>query len=50
MIDFSDRNSIAGNDTSTPTGATPTTTAVPPGASESQAARIVAAEPTTSNA
>src|ERR1700733_12967491 len=50
MICFSDRNSIAGSDTSAPTGATPTTTAVPPGASASQAARIVAGEPTTSNA
>src|ERR1035437_9030833 len=50
MIDFSDRNSIAGSETSTPAGASPTTTAVPPGRSASQAVRIVAPDPTTSNA
>ena len=50
MIVFSDRNSIAGSDTSTPTGASPTTVAAPPGRSTSQAWRIVAARPTTSNA
>src|SRR5215207_7173333 len=47
---FSDSRSSAGSDTSTAAGAIPTTIAVAPGRRTSQASRIVAGEPTASNA
>ena len=47
---FSDSSSSAGSDTSTPRRAIPTTIAVAPGRSTSQAWRIVAGCPTASNA
>ena len=47
---FSESSSSAGSATSTPFGAMPTTVAVAPARSTSQASRIVAGEPTASKA